>query len=253
MRLGPGSRGAIALTVVLACTLLTAGCAARADDELVVFAAASLRPPLEQMASQFQAAHPGVVVTLQTGGSFTLAAQVVEGAPVDVFVSAGPGPMETARRSGRVSAVTPVASNTLVLVTPNDNPAGLDALDDLARPDVSVALCQPAVPCGALAAQVLDRAGLSVAPASWERDVTSVLTKVRMGEVDAGLVYLSDVGSAGGEVHVVDDPRVGQLSTSYTLAVLTDASPRDLAQQFGALVVSDAGQALLADHGFGPP
>lgn len=246
-------RARTALTVALACTLFASGCGTSAEDELVVFAAASLRAPFEQLVGEFESAHPGVEITLQTGGSATIAAQVVEGAPVDVFVSAGPGPMETARRSGRVSGATGVASNRLVLVTPADNPANLGSLDDLGDSGVSVALCQPAVPCGMLATQLLDRAGLVVVPASWERDVTSVLTKVRMGEVDAGLVYVSDAASARGQVQVIDDASFATLSTTYTLAVLSDATPRGLAQEFADLVLSDQGQAALGAHGFGPP
>ncbi|MCG2798799.1 MAG: molybdate ABC transporter substrate-binding protein, partial [Cellulomonas sp.] len=177
-----------------------AGASASSDvsGTVTVLAAASLTETFTELAEGFEAAHPGVEVVLSFGASSALATQIVEGgAPADVFASASTSTMDTVVSAAEAEAPVTFASNTLQIAVPPDNPAGVTGLADLADPAVKVALCQPEVPCGKVAAKVLAAAGVAVTPVTLENDVKSTLSKVELGEVDAGLVYVTDVLAAG--------------------------------------------------------
>lgn len=223
------------------------------DRELTVFAAASLTETFTELADDFEADHPGVTVRLNFAGSSDLATQIVEGAPADVFAAADERTMGTVIDA--IDGVEPrdFATNTLQVVTPADDPGGVDSLADLADPGVAVVLCAPQVPCGAAAARLLEDEALTVKPVSEEQSVTDVLGKVRSGEADAGLVYVTDVRAAGDDVRGVDTPEAASVVNVYPIAALPDASDGDLAREFVALVTGSAGRDVLTQAGFGAP
>src|SRR5215207_4352829 len=255
-----------ALTAVLATgSLLLAGCgddgtepAAAAgtgglSGPVVVFAAASLTESFGTLGERFEAAHPGVRVRFNFGPSSGLAQSIAQGAPADVFASAGATSMRSVVDRGDAADPRTFATNVLQIAVPRDNPAAVATLADLAEPGVAVAVCQEQVPCGTLARTVLDKAGLAVTPVTFGADVKAVLTAVRLGEVDAGLVYRTDVRAAGPGVRGIAIPAARNGSTSYPIATLTGAPNRAAAAAFVDYVLSAEGQAVLADAGFAAP
>lgn len=262
-RAAPARRAALALGAVLALPLAACGeqaaqGAGTTSDaitgEVVVLAAASLTDAFTELAADFEAAHPGVTVTLGLGGSSALAQQVVAGAPADVLATASPGTMATvADAGGLVGEPTVVARNRLQIAVPAGNPAGVTGLADLGDASLAVALCAEQVPCGAAARRVLAAAGVTPAPDTLEPDVRAVLTKVRLGEVDAGLVYRTDVLAAGDDVEGIDVPEADAAVTDYPIAVVADAPNPRAAEAFVAHVRGEAGRKVLADAGFELP
>ena len=243
---------ATALGLVL---LLTSACVASGgsseDQRLTVLAASSLTEPFTTLAKRFEAEHPGVYVVTSFDSSATLAAQVAAGAPADVVATADPRTMDTMVSADALAGKPQTfAHNELALVVPPDNPAGIHAVEDLDRSGVDFVVCAKSAPCGALAAQVLAEHGVTAAPRSYEVDVKAVLTKVVLGEADAGLVYVSDVVAAGNKVRRVPLPRSPETSTSYPIAVTADSKHSDLARAFVDLVRSSDGQHVLTGAGF---
>ncbi len=220
---------------------------------ITVFAAASLTESFEQLAAEFEAAHPGVEVALSFGGSATLASQILEGAPADVFAAADEATMQRVADADATAGEPQVfATNVLALAVPAGNPGGVTGLADLADDDLAIALCAPEVPCGAAAATVLDAAGITAAPDTLEQDVKAVLTRLVLGEADAGLVYRTDVVAAGDAVEQVEAEGTDAAVNAYPIAPVGRAESAT-AREFIAFVRSDAGQGVLADAGFGAP
>jgi molybdate transport system substrate-binding protein len=242
-----------------ACALLTAcassggasGGASGGRMSITVYAAASLTEAFDTIKTQFVKAHPGVSIDMQFGASSDLATQITQGAPADVFASASKKNMRAVVAAGEATRATDFARNTLEIAVPPNNPAHIGSLADLARPGVKVAVCAPAVPCGAVAQQVFANAKLDVKPVADLADVKTTLAAVESGEVDAGLVYVTDVRSAAAKVKGIVIPAAIDASTTYPIAVLKGAPP--IAQQFVAYVLSPAGQAVLAADGFVRP
>ena len=226
---------------------------AAVSGTLNVFAAASLREAFTALGAQFEAAHPGTKVVLNFGPSSGLATQITAGAPADVFASASVKNMDQVVTTGDAASPTAFASNVMEIVVPTRNPAAITALSDLARPGVKVALCQPAVPCGVTAAKVFNNAKLTVTPVTQEVDVKAVLTKVSLGEVDAGVVYVTDVRAAGAKVRGIVIPADVNASTRYPIATLTKAPNKAAAEAFTALVLSADGARILTADGFAKP
>ncbi|MBB5625963.1 molybdate ABC transporter substrate-binding protein [Sphaerisporangium krabiense] len=220
---------------------------------LTVFAAASLTGAFTELGTRFEAAHPGTSVRFNFGSSATLAQQITQGAPADVFAAASPATMKTVTDASLAAAPATFVRNRLEIAVPAGDPAKVDDLKDLADPKVKVALCAPQVPCGAAALKALDAAGLKVTPVTLEQDVKATLTKVRLGEVDAALVYRTDVLAAGGEVKGIDFPEAGKAINDYPIAALTAAPAPGLAEQFVDLVLSPQGKDVLAKAGFETP
>lgn len=223
------------------------------DGSLTVLAAASLQQAFTAIAADFERAHPGVDVTLSYGPSSGLAAQIVGGAPADVFAAASTTTMRTVVDAGRARTPVVFAANTMAIALPRGNPGRVTALADLARPEVTVAVCQPRVPCGVGATAVFAAAGVHVVPVTEENDVKAVLTKVTLGEVDAGIVYASDVRGAAGRVESVAIPAAQNATTDYPIAVLTDAAEPDVAGEFATYVTSAPAQEVLRAAGFAAP
>ena len=257
----------LAAILAAVCALALAGCAtgtsgsapdsarstAAERTTLTVFAAASLTEAFDELAERFESRHPHIEVVLNSGGSGALAQQIVAGAPADVFASAAEPPMQQVVDAGLVDSPTGFATNTLQLVVPAGNPAGVTALDDLARAGLRVALCDPTVPCGAASAELLGRAGLAASPDTLESDVKAVLTKVMLGEVDAALVYRTDVIAAGDRVQGIAVPGAASVVNHYPIATMTDAASPDAAADFVAFVTGTDGRAALDAAGFGAP
>ncbi|WP_322411527.1 molybdate ABC transporter substrate-binding protein [Microbacterium invictum] len=218
---------------------------------LTVYAAASLQGAFDELLTVFAEENPEVTVRpLVTDGSSALATQIIEGAPADVFASADERTMQQTVDAGATSEPVLFAANTLVLITPAANPAGIERLADLT--DATVVLCEPDVPCGAASASLLERAGVAVTPASLEQNVTAVLTKVAAGEADAGLVYATDALGRD-DVEVIVPEGAVDVVNLYPIAATTAAASDDVARAFIALVTGPEGQRVLADAGFAPP
>jgi molybdate transport system substrate-binding protein len=219
--------------------------------QVTVFAAASLTDVFGELETRFEELNPQLEVVMSFAGSSSLSEQILQGAPADVFASADLATMAAVEDGGAASGPIAFASNTLQIVVPAGNPGRVSGLADLARDDLAVALCEEAVPCGAASATVLEAAGVTAAPDTLEQDVKSVLTKVRLGEADAGLVYRTDVIAAGDAVEGISFDGAGDAVNVYPVAVLTDAPNPDAAAAFADFVLSDDARAILDRAGFG--
>lgn len=243
-------------TVAPACgailgALLLASCSSGPDEQvLTVFAAASLNEVFDDIATDFEAEHNGVRVTFSFAGSSDLVSQLESGAPANVLASANEDQMD---RASELSVVTGraslFASNTLTLVTPTDNPAGVSTLEDAAS--ATLVICAPQVPCGAAAQEMAAAAGIELHPVSEENSVTDVLGKITSGQADAGLVYVTDAIRAGDDVTAIAIPEAESVVNFYPIAAVDvdDA----LAQEFVDFVMSEPAQKKLRDTGFGSP
>jgi len=219
--------------------------------QLSVSAAASLTEPFTALGTEFEAVYPGVRVRFNFGGSSALARQLVEGAPVDVFAAASPATMAQVVDAGAATGQPVVfIRNRLVIAVPRDNPARITTPRDLTRPGVKVALCAAAVPCGAAARTALAAAGVRVVPVTEEQDVKAVLTKVGLGEVDAGLVYRSDVKAAAAKVSGIDFAEAERAVNDYSVVATRDAGNPDAAAAFIGFVTSARARVVLTEAGF---
>jgi molybdate transport system substrate-binding protein len=249
----------VALAAAVMVLSATAGCGGNGGPEggsgkLTVYAAASLTETFEELGARFEKEHRGVDVRLNFGGSSDLVSQIRSGAPADVFASADEANMDKLAADDLTESAPGVfATNTLQIVVPPDNPAGVESLQDLADPDLRLVVCAPEVPCGAAARKVAESADVTLHPVSEEQSVTDVLAKVRTGEADAGLVYVTDVIAAGDAVQGIAFPESDAVVNRYPIAVVADTEQPDLAEAFVELVLSDAGQTVLRRAGFGRP
>lgn len=223
------------------------------SGQLTVFAAASLTDAFEDIAARFQAAHPDVEVAFNFGGSATLATQITESAPADVFASANQTQMDVVEDAGLVERRRAFAGNRLEIAVEPGNPLAIAGLEDLARSDVTLVLAAEEVPAGQYARQALDAQGITVDPASLETDVRAVLSRVALGEADAGIVYASDIVAADGGVDGVTVPPDHSVAVTYPIAPLTSATNPAAARAFVEEVVSADGRDILAAHGFTAP
>lgn len=248
---------ALAVAFLAGCTTSTAPDGATPPPEartLTVFAAASLTSAYEQLAEIFEEGHEGVTVSLNLGGSSGLVTQIQEGAPADVFASADEANMAKLVQAGLAAGEPRLfASNRLQIAVPVGSAAGVASLADLATPGIRLVICAPEVPCGAASVAVAELAGVTLIPVSEESAVTDVLGKVRSGEADAGLVYVTDVLGAAGEVEGIAFPEADAVVNHYPIVAVEGASQAELAEEFIALVLSERGQAILAEAGFGEP
>jgi len=226
---------------------------AAVTGDLTVLAASSLTESFTTIGRQFEAAHPGVSVTFGFGGSSALVSQITSGAPADVFASASATTMDAVVAAGAATDPRVFATNLMEIAVPPSNPGKVSGVDSLAAAEVTTALCQPQVPCGSTAAQVFANARVSVQPVTLDPDVRSVLSKVRLGEVDAGVVYRTDVLAAGDEVTGVEIPAEVNASTDYPIAALSRSDNAAAAAAFVDHVLSAEAAAVLIAAGFGRP
>ena len=232
----------------LAALLATACSSGPTTTELNVSAAASLTGSFTQIAHDFEATHPGVSVKLNFGSSSALAEQINAGAPVDVFAAASPATMKSVVDAGNIANPVPFTGNTLELAVPPTNPADITSLADAAISGTKLVVCVPQAPCGAAATALFENANLAPTPVSLEPDVKSVLAKVIANEADAGIVYVTDVKSAGGSVTGIAIPSDMNVYSEYEIGA-TSRNP-ELANAFVTFVNSTAEQQVLLDAGF---
>ncbi|UWP87507.1 molybdate ABC transporter substrate-binding protein [Dactylosporangium fulvum] len=219
-----------------------------------VFAAASLTESFTKLGKDFEAANPGATVKFNFAGSSALATQINQGAPADVFASAAPANMKTVTDAGGADGTpTTFVKNQLVIAVPKGNPKGVKGLADLTKPGVKVALCAEQVPCGAAAKKALDAAGVKLTPVTLEQDVKAALSKVRLGEVDAALVYRTDAKAAANNVDGLEFPESAGAINDYPIVALKGAKNPAGAKAFVAYVLSDKGKAVLTEAGFQAP
>jgi molybdate transport system substrate-binding protein len=261
-------RLSVPLTALAAAAGLLAGCGGSTGSQATskpanasasvtgtvnVFAAASLQKAFTKLGAQFEAAHPGTKVVFNFGPSSGLAQQIGQGAPADVFASASTKNMDQVVSGGEAAKPTNFVANRMQIAVPPKNPAGITTVADLAEKGVKVALCQAQVPCGATALKVFDKAKVTVTPVTQEVDVKATLSKVSLGEVDAGVVYVTDVLSAGDKVKGIAIPADVNASTIYPIATLTGSKNAATAQAFVDYVLSPDGLAVLTAAGFAKP
>ncbi|MDR1807912.1 MAG: molybdate ABC transporter substrate-binding protein [Propionibacteriaceae bacterium] len=245
---------AAATTAQAPATSAAAATPTPAEATLTVYAAASLTATFTDLGAQFEAVHPGVTVTFNFAGSSDLAAQIIEGAPADVFASADENNMSKVTAENLIAGAPVLfATNSLMIAVPPDNPGGVTSLADLTNPDLAVVVCAPEVPCGAAAVKVEGIAGIDIQPVSEESKVTDVLAKVSSGDADAGLVYSTDVQGANGAVVGIAFPEAAQAVNNYPIGVVANAPQAALAQEFVDFVTGPTGAAVLAAAGFGQP
>lgn len=221
---------------------------------MTVFAAASLTESFAALGEEFEAGHDGSEVEFNFAASSELAAQIEAGAPADVFASADEPTMDRIVSSGmNEGQPRAFARNVLAIAVPESNPGDVRGLDDFAKKNLRVAVCDVEVPCGNAAAEVFRKAGVEPSVDTYETDVKAVLTKVELGEVDAGLVYASDVLAAGDKVDSLEIPEDVQVVSTYPIVTIRDSADSDAAAAFIDLVLSEPGQAELENWGFRKP
>ncbi len=219
-----------------------------------VFAAASLGAAFKDAGAAFQARHPKASVQFNFAGSAALATQIGQGAPADVFASADMPNMQKAVDAGSVSGeARSFAANKLQIVVAPGNPKAIKGLADLGNPSTVVVLCAPAVPCGNYAGQALAKAGVKVTPRSQEQDVSAVVSKVALGEADAGIVYVTDVRAAASKVQGVDILDDQNVLATYPVAVVKGGANPAGGRAFIDFLLAPAGQGILANYGFSKP
>jgi len=251
---------AIAALVLAACSSSTSTPSAsssgsgKVSGTVVVFAATSLTDAFNKIGAQFEKAHPGVTVKFNYNGSSSLATSITQGAPADVFASAAPANMKTVTDAGDAAGTPQVFTrNTGEIMVEKGNPKKITSVKDLANPAIKVAVCAPEVPCGAVATAIFKNAGVTVKPVSEETNVGGVVTKVTLGEVDAGIVYVTDVKESEGKAIGVPIPASQNDITEYPIAQVKGAPNATGAKAFISYVLGPDGQKVLASFGFLPP
>jgi len=250
-------------TVLLATGLMAGACGGSGETPetrekagtVKVAAAASLTEAFTALAGQYEAEHHGVRIEPTFAASSTLARQVNDGAPIDVFASADEASMRTVTDTGNATGPRVFARNRLAILVGKGNPKAVRSLADLARPGVVFLLCVPEVPCGRFGAAALDKAGVRARPASLEANVKGVVSKVMLGEADAGIVYETDAKAAGDRaegvaIDIAGDPA---LTAVYPIAVTRQAGDVGSARGWVDFVTSGRGQQTLSRFGFLPP
>ncbi|MFM8267209.1 MAG: molybdate ABC transporter substrate-binding protein, partial [Ilumatobacteraceae bacterium] len=222
--------------------------------QLKVFAASSLTDAFTELGRAFEASHPDIEVTFNFAASSALATQISEGTPADVFAAADTVSMgRVVSDGGSTGEPLVFATNTAQIIVGPGNPQGITSLDDLTDSGLIVIACDPEVPCGRYAQQILAAAGLEVTFRSFEENARAVTSKVVLGEADAGIVYRTDVVAAASNAAAVDIPTDVNVVAEYPIAVTPQSSDPDAARAFVDFVRSPQGQAILASFGFGPP
>ena len=253
--------------VLLATALAAAGCgggsssgggsgaSAPKGGTLTVFAAASLTEAFTQLATAYESAHPGWTVKLNFAGSDQLAAQIEQGVPADVYAAASPRYPEELQGKNLLGDTTDFATNSLILIVPPDNPAHIASPEDLTK-GAKLVIGDPAVPVGAYTETVLENLGISESDlnvVSKEQDVKAVLSKVELGEADAGFVYVTDALSAGGKVKQLKLPAKAGATAVYPIGIVSASKQTEAAEQWIDLVTGPDGEKVLHDLAFGPP
>jgi len=248
--MSPTHRMLALLTPCLAAMLLSCGASTSDREPVLVFGAASLTDAFEAITTAFEAGRPEFDVQLNLGGSSSLRAQILEGAPADVFASADTSNMDRLIEAGEAASFTTLATNVLQIAVPAGNPAGISGLSDFARDELLIGLCAEGVPCGESGRQALANASTAAAVDTNEPDVRALLLKIEAGELDAGIVYATDVLAAGDRIEGVDIPAEVNVVSTYPIAALANAPNPVGADAFVAFAISDEARSILARYGF---
>ena len=243
----------ISLLVGACGDVTTTAAESASEGTLTVFAAASLTDAFGEVGRAFEGANPGVTVEFNFAASSSLREQILAGAPADVFASANQSNMDQVVEGGAASEPSDFVSNQLQIAVPAGNPAAITGLADFADGDLLIGLCAEEVPCGQFGREALVNAGVAPAIDTNEPDVRSLLTKVEAGELDAGIVFRTDVLSAGDAVEGIDIPPDQNVTATYPIAALADAGNGDVADAFVAFVRAGEGQEILESYGFDAP
>lgn len=245
--------GAVSVSLVSGCGS-SGDTSSPAGDEIIVFAAASLKSTFTEIGERFKTDNSGASIEFNFAGSSDLVTQLTQGAPADVFASADTNNMDKAAQEDLL-AEDPVnfASNTLVIAVAPGNPKKITSFADLAKPDLSVVTCASQVPCGSATKKVEQATSVTLHPVSEESSVSDVLNKVTTGQADAGLVYVTDAKAAGDKVTAVPFPESADAVNTYPIAVLKESQNADLAAKFVDLVTAESGQEILSEAGFAKP
>jgi molybdate transport system substrate-binding protein len=243
------------LVTGFAAALLLSACTAPAQGtprtELVVFAASSLNPSFADIATAFQAAHPGVTVKFSYDGSSALVDQLKAGATADVFASADSSTMDKATTAGLMTGTpVPFTTNILTLITPAGNPAGITGLD-ASLTGKKLVICADGVPCGTATTKLAAALGITLKPVSEETKVTDVRTKVESGQADAGIVYVTDAKASGDKVQQIAITGADRARNQYLIGVPKAATQASLAAEFITFVTGDTAREILKTAGFG--
>jgi molybdate transport system substrate-binding protein len=223
------------------------------EGDITVVAAASLTAAFTELGTTFESENPDASVEFNFGASSALREQILAGAPADVFASANTSNMDQVVDGGAATDPENFVTNQLEIAVPAGNQAGVTGLDDFANPDLLIGLCAEEVPCGEFGREVLANAGVTTSIDTNEPDVRSLLTKVEAGDLDAGIVYVTDVLAAGDAVEGIDIPADDNVIATYPIAALTDAANAEVADAFVEFVLSDEGQQILDSYGFDAP
>lgn len=243
-----------AIAALIVVSTACAGSGGEATDPILVSAAASLTDAFHEMEGTFEQANPGFDVVMNFGGSSALGLQILEGAPADVYASADLANMDRITAAGEAAdAPVAFATNSLQIAVPEGNPAGVTGLEDFANDDLLIGLCAEGVPCGEFARIALARAGVSPSIDTNEPDVRALLTKIEVGELDAGITFVTDVASRADSVRGIDIPEQVNVVAEYPIAPLANAANPRGAVLFVDFVLSERGQAILREYGFGAP
>ena len=249
-----------ALIVAAACgdssaSTLAGSSAAASGGTFNVFAAASLTNAFGDLAKTFEQQNPGWSVRLNFDGSDILAEQIEQGVPADVYAAASTKYPEQLQGDNLLGDTTDFATNTLVLIVPADNPAGISSVNDLKTDNAKLVIGDESVPIGSYTRDVLDGLGISLDDlnvVSEEQKTTDIAAKVSLGEADAGFVYVTDAQAAGDKVTAIDLPTDANATATYPIGILTDSKNQEAAQRWIDLVMSSDGQQVLRTYGFGP-
>jgi molybdate transport system substrate-binding protein len=230
------------------------GSKAGGTQTITVFAAASLTGTFTELGKQFEAEHPGTKVTFSFGASSTLATQITQGAPADVFAAANTTTMQPVTKAGEAVGRSPIfAKNRLEIAVPKGNPAHIQSLAAFGDPRIKTVLCATQVPCGSAAAQVFKLAGITPKPVTYAADVKAALSQVALGEADAALVYRTDILAAGDKVQGLDFPESKHVINEYPIVVLKASAHQNVAREFVSYVLSANGRTVLEKAGFEAP
>ena len=231
------------------------------SEEIVIFAASSLTNAMEELGEEFEAEHENVTVAFNFASSSQLATQLIEGGTADVYASANQTQMQNVVDAGQITQTPNIfATNFLVIAVPAENPANISSIEDLTLPNLQLVLAGPEVPVRVYSDEVIQSYGNQAFQdqvyanlVSEEANVRQVVTKISLGEADAGMVYSSDITpDIANTIKVISIPKEHNVIATYPIGLIANSSHPESAQEFINFVLSDAGQSILNNWGFGP-